>query len=65
MPSASHRSTPPILIRLHLHHLILNSNDGARFRMMHALRAEQWTRIHVVPASALPPLCTNNQPQFT
>ncbi|OQR94162.1 HSF-type DNA-binding [Achlya hypogyna] len=37
-----------LLVRLHLHQL-LNSADGALFRLVHALRAEVWTRPFIVP----------------
>ncbi|OQR84392.1 hypothetical protein ACHHYP_20674, partial [Achlya hypogyna] len=49
--AAAHRAAH--LVRLHLHHLLLNSADGALFRLVHALRAEVWTWTFIVPTGAL------------
>ncbi|OQR88908.1 hypothetical protein ACHHYP_20284 [Achlya hypogyna] len=49
--AAAHRAAH--LVRLHLHHLLLNSADGTLFRLVHALCAEVWTRTFIVPTGAL------------
>ncbi|OQR85501.1 hypothetical protein ACHHYP_20570, partial [Achlya hypogyna] len=44
--AAAHRAAQ--LIRLHIHHLLLNTQDDAVFRLMHALLAEAWTRTFIL-----------------
>ncbi|EQC32192.1 hypothetical protein SDRG_09944 [Saprolegnia diclina VS20] len=49
--AAATRTT--FLTKLHLHHLMLNTQTMCLFHMMHALRHDAWLRDHLVPACAI------------